>query len=316
MAAVANPDSLATSRPSPPQLGLVGPVRNQRRLAELQLVLKSLGIEHGISAREGGFYFVVDAHKVERTQRALVEYEQENQNWPPRPARRDRLAYSGSPRLSFFWAALLGIVFLFSGPVATRTAWFMDGISSSERVMHGEAWRTVTALTLHADAAHLLGNVAVGGVFLWAASARLGYGRAALFTLLGGTVGNLANAVAHRVMHAPHSSLGASTAVFATVGLLVGTQVKVSKENGSKKWTDRVGPWVGGAALLGMLGASAQADLWAHFYGLAAGAALGLVASTSSVANTQKSWVQPAYAAATVGILGAAWALAFAMPPV
>ncbi|MEO7094822.1 MAG: rhomboid family intramembrane serine protease [Polyangiales bacterium] len=310
----------APHRDTPPGLELIGPVRDARKLAELQLVIKALGVQHGISSRDDGFYFLVPVKKAARVRDALIDYERENRDWPPRRAPREKLAYAGasSSRLSVVWAAVLSIVFLFSGTVAVRGPWFRAGVASSDRILHGEVWRAVTALTLHADAAHLFGNVAAGGVFLWAASRRLGAGRAAMFTLLAGTIGNLANAVAHGIQHVPHSSIGASTAVFATVGLLVGSQARVNRGAGTRSMTDRMGPWVGGAAILGMLGASAQSDLWAHFYGLVAGVLLGLAAArTPAAAESAKGarrWVQPAYALATIGTLVASWGLAFAYP--
>jgi rhomboid protease GluP len=305
-------------RDTPPGLELIGPIRDARKLAELQLVIKSLGVQHGISSRDDGFYFLVPAKKAARVRDALIDYERENRDWPPRKAPRERLAYGGSSRLSVLWAAALSIVFLFSGTVAARGPWFRAGVASSDRILHGEVWRAVTALTLHADAAHLIGNVAAGGVFLWAASRRLGAGRTAMFTLLAGTIGNLSNAVAHGIQHVPHSSIGASTAVFATVGLLVGTQARVNRSAGARSFADRFGPWVGGAAILGMLGASAQSDLWAHFYGLVAGVILGLVAARTPPAHEAskgaRQWVQPAYALATIATLAGSWALAFAFP--
>ena len=305
-------------RETPPGLELIGPVRDTRKLGELQLVIKSLGVEHGISSRDDGFYFLVPTRKAARVRDALIDYERENRDWPPRRAPRERLAVAGSSRLPLVWAAVLSVVFLLSGPVASRSAWFSAGVSSSERIMQGEVWRAVTALTLHADAAHLLGNVAAGGVFLWAASRRLGAGRAAMFTVLAGTLGNLANAVAHGLQHVPHRSIGASTAVFAAVGLLVGSQARANRTAGARSFADRFGPWVGGAAILGMLGASAQSDLWAHFYGLLAGAVLGLFAARAPAAGQSnegvRRWVQPGYALAAVATLAASWALAFSFP--
>jgi hypothetical protein len=77
----------------PPRAQLVGPVRDGRKLAEWSLVLKSVGIEHGISTREDGWYLLVAAEHLPRVQRALRDYETENRDWPPRRTARDRLAY-------------------------------------------------------------------------------------------------------------------------------------------------------------------------------------------------------------------------------
>jgi len=95
-------------RDTPPGLELIGPIRDARKLAELQLVIKSLGVQHGISSRDDGFYFLVPAKKAARVRDALIDYERENRDWPPRKAPRERLAYGGSSRLSVLWSPPVG----------------------------------------------------------------------------------------------------------------------------------------------------------------------------------------------------------------
>ena len=305
------------SSPPPPEptQGQLGPVRDARKLGEWSLVLKSLGVAHTVSSRDDGWYLLVASGALPRSERAIRDYELENRDWPPRPARRERLVYAGSSVLLLGWAAALAAVFSLSGPVATGSRWFEVGIARADLVARGEVWRAVTALTLHADSAHLVGNLLVGGAFLWVASRRLGAGRALAFTVLGGTLGNLVNALVHAGwLHRPHASLGASTAVFATVGLLVGTQVRNNASLGHRKWTDVAGPWVGGAALLGMLGASPHVDLWAHLDGLLAGVVLGLVAARTPADGARRVWVQRCYAAGALAVVAGAWAIAFALP--
>ena len=88
-------DPAPRDRQSPPGLELIGPIRDTRKLGELQLVIKALGVQHGISSRDDGFYFLVPAKKAARVRDALIDYERENQNWPPRKAPRESLAYVG-----------------------------------------------------------------------------------------------------------------------------------------------------------------------------------------------------------------------------
>jgi membrane associated rhomboid family serine protease len=82
----------------------------------------------------------------------------------------------------------------------------------TERVMAGEWWRAVTALTLHADAPHVGGNAVAIGVLMTAVCWHLGPGLGAWLLLLAGAAGNLLTAAVHG---GGHSSVGASTAVFA-----------------------------------------------------------------------------------------------------
>ena len=298
-----------------PRAHLVGPVRDGRKLAEWSLVLKSVGVEHGISTREDGWYLLVAAENLPRVQRALGEYEIENRDWPPRRVARDRLAYEPSSTLVVAWSTVLALVFAASGPVAGLSRWFEAGVADSARIAHGQVWRAVTALTLHADGEHLIGNVIVGAAFLWFASRRMGAGRAAFFTLIAATIGNAANALLHHLQHQPHGSIGASTAVFSVVGLLVATQVRSDSARGVRTFVERMAPWVGGAALLGMLGASAKSDLWAHLFGLLAGVLIGLVVAHAPAGDPRRTrWIQRLYSAATFALLVGAWALAFAFP--
>src|SRR5579859_7358304 len=102
---------------APPSVQLVGPVRDGRKLAEWSLVLKSLGVEHGISTREDGWYLLVGVENIPRVQRALRDYEEENRDWPPRRVGRDRLEQEPSASLVVGWAMVLALVFAVSGPV-------------------------------------------------------------------------------------------------------------------------------------------------------------------------------------------------------
>ena len=81
----------------------------------------------------------------------------------------------------------------------------------------GEFWRAVTALTLHLDVGHLLANLGFGIVFGLLAGQLLGAGRRVGHGARRGGAANLLNAF---IQPATHSSVGASTAVFATLGLL------------------------------------------------------------------------------------------------
>jgi rhomboid protease GluP len=294
--------------------GAYGPMREPRKIAEYALVLRSIGVAHRISARDDGWYFVVEEHHLPRVRAALSDYEEENRDWPPRKVSvREPLAQRGSARAPLLWALCLTLFFLVTGPVAGRSPWFDAGTASSTRILHGEVWRAVTALTLHADAGHLLGNAAAGGTFLWAASRRWGEGRAVLATVLAGGLGNLANALAHP--HG-HQSIGASTAVFGTVGVLVATQLASNRSAGVRRWTDRIGPWVGGLALLGALGASGQnTDLAAHGFGLLAGLVIGVLGAwmigRGQSSSGRRGWGDLLGWASSAALVGGSWVLAF-----
>jgi membrane associated rhomboid family serine protease len=292
-----------------PAVRHIGPIP-KAKLGEWSLVLRSQQINHGLSAGPDGYFVTVVEPDVARSVAALRAYEDENKDFRPAPRVVERLPFERS-FVAPFVAIAMSIFFLVTGPVALRSAWFGAGTADAYRIFHGEPWRAVTALTLHADTAHVLGNAISGGVFLNLLSRRLGPGRALFLTVVAGGLANVANAGVHLLMHQPHRSIGASTAVFAAVGLLAATQMTINHGAGVRRWTDRVGPIVGGIALLGMLGSSAQSDLWAHLLGLAVGAVLGIIVLLPKRARTPLGpGAQWTLGALSVGLIVASWAVA------
>ena len=84
----------------------------------------------------------------------------------------------------------------------------------------GEWWRLGTALFLHADFGHLISNV-LSGMFAFAAVlSTIGRRQGWLLLALASATGNLAIAALN--YPGPYLSLGASTAIFAALGLLTG----------------------------------------------------------------------------------------------
>lgn len=145
------------------------------------------------------------------------------------------------------------------------------GSADAAAIWNGEWWRAATALTLHGDGPHVLGNAVVSTLFVSLVCVRLGCGPALLLTVLGGVLGNLCNAL---VMGPPHDSIGFSTAVFAAAGLLA-TQGLADRS----RWWRPLVPLGAGFGLLAMLGAGGEnTDLGAHLFGFGAGLLLGAAA--------------------------------------
>jgi rhomboid protease GluP len=288
----------------------VGPVHDPRKLREWTLVLTSMSIAHAVRARAPGEppgnFILVAASERARALRAIELYEAENRDWPPH-RERERLPYARTLAAPLVMSLLVAF-FAVTGPVASGSTWFSHGTASSERILHGELWRAVTALTLHADTLHVVGNALSGSIFLSAVNRRLGDGRGPLLVLVSGAVGNLMNAVWYRTAHL---SIGASTAVFSAVGVLAATQLVLDRGHVQRTWVERAAPVVGGLALLGTLGASPHSDLLAHLFGLVAGLVIGL-ATTLRFASGGRSrpWVQAACALSAIAIVVGSWALA------
>jgi membrane associated rhomboid family serine protease len=299
--------------PSPGEsdTGVIGPIYQARQLREWALVLSSMGISHVVRDAPPGWVLLVTGADHARALEAIRLYEVENQNWPPR-RQRELLPYART-LVAPFVMSLLVVFYAVTGPAAAASMWFAKGTASSQLILHGEVWRTVTALTLHADTLHVLGNALTGSIFLSAVNRRLGDGRGPLVVLLAGALGNGMNAAWHP---SGHLSIGASTAVFAAVGVLVATQLSVDRKDGGRRtWFERVAPIVGGLSLLGMLGASPHSDLLAHLFGLVAGLVVGLVTALVIRGSSKSSLaVQLVSAALTVAIVVASWSLALHAP--
>jgi len=293
-----------------PKAGVIGPVYQANELREWALVLSSMGITHAVRDVEEGWVILVTGRDRERALEAIRLYEAENRNWPPKK-QRESLPYARS--LAAPLVMLLLIVFYaVTGPSAASSVFFTQGTASSQRILHGEVWRTVTALTLHADTLHVLGNALTGSIFLSAVNRRLGDGRGPLVVLIAGALGNGLNAIWHRT---EHLSIGASTAVFAMVGVLAATQILVDRRSGPRTWFERVAPIVGGLALLGMLGASPHSDLLAHLFGLIAGLVVGFLTALVVRGSKKSSLaVQLASVALTIAIVVTSWSLALHAP--
>src|SRR5207248_1995931 len=88
---------------------------------------------------------------------------------------------------------VIGLVFallvLASFLAQTDTA-LERGAAEAARILRGDWWRAVTALTLHIDAAHAGGNALAGAIALSALAHRLGPAPAAWLALLSGILGN------------------------------------------------------------------------------------------------------------------------------
>ncbi|MBW2454660.1 MAG: rhomboid family intramembrane serine protease [Deltaproteobacteria bacterium] len=243
---------------------------------------------------------------------AIDIYEEENVNWPPE-RNKDRPRHGSSPLVLMALFAMALFFFYVTGPVSRGGSWFTHGRADA-LLLATEPWRMITALTLHADAQHVLGNVISGSIFGAMLSRRIGPGGALFAMLLAGALGNAANALYH--LPDGHRSIGASTAIFGAVGLLAAVQLVL--DFGQRKKRDRYGvvdflaPVVGGLALLGALGSGRHSDLGAHGFGFLSGVVLGLGAAWVIRRQDARpsTTLQVVAALSAFAIIGGSWALA------
>src|SRR4030095_4561825 len=183
------------------------------------------------------------------------EFDAEPEAPPPEPA-----DHGGGKLAGLVMAALLVLAYAWTGPRAEGGVAFRAGGADADRILSGELWRSVTALTLHADLSHLVANATAGAFLATAVCRTLGGGLGASLIVVAGAVGNLLNAALNG---SPHVSVGASTAVLGAVGLLSGlafARTRRARRRRRRAWL----PLAAGLALLGLLGAAPHTGLWAQ----------------------------------------------------
>jgi membrane associated rhomboid family serine protease len=269
------------------------------------LVLEAMGIPHRIESRAAGFAVLVPPKALPKALAALDAQDQEA-NETPVP---DTATDLGRSYVGLAMGATLAAFFLVTGPRhgLDRGGWFQFGSAIADRIVHGEVWRAVTALTLHADWMHVIGNSVAGLVFVGALGRWLGGGLALFVTLLAGVGGNLLTAYIYK--HS-HSVVGASTSTFGALGVLVGLQlIRRFRMRSVGRFRRGLLAIASGMALLAMLGAGERSDLLAHATGLGAGMVTG--AGLGLWMRKPFRWLgQLLFLVLTVGLIVGSWLLA------
>jgi membrane associated rhomboid family serine protease len=237
-----------------------------RRAMDLSLVLDEEGIAHELrTAAADSWAILVSDSDAERADRALRAFENENPGATASP--RERAA---QPLVDASTAVIAGMLFAlatFAVRLVQSPAWYERGAADAAAILGGEWWRCVTALTLHGDEGHALGNAALGGILLAFLSRRLGVGLAALVLVGSGALGTLCAAA---LLRRQFVSIGASTAVFGALGALAAMEA-MNPQSRRRAFV----PLGAGLALLGFLGTSPHADLAGHLFGFGSGLVVG-----------------------------------------
>ena len=243
---------------------------NPEQANAYSLVLNSSGIAHRVVGASGGFRIEVTEPNVEAAWKAIGQYQAENPtssaDLPARHSPSSKVPVSG-----IAVALLLLCVHLSAMTSSAPEDYFRVFGANARRIMAGEAYRCATALVLHADAAHVAGNMVGIVLFGGAVCAVTGSGVGWLMILATGILGNWINAFAHET---GHLSVGASTSVFGSVGILCALQAINAVRNG-RGWKRTVLVFGAGIALLAFLGTSARSDLGAHLFGFFSGVLMG-----------------------------------------
>lgn len=250
-------------------------VLSRRKAKVWGLVLEARKIPFHVAKHGLGWQILVVYSDLDQSLKELRQYEKENRDWPPAPPQGTPLIDN---RTTTVWVLIaLGIFFnITQDPpswISPHTLdWYDVGNAHAQKIMSGQWWRLVTALTLHADWQHLLGNLLIGGIFISRLSRDLRSGPAWLLILTSGAIGNLVNAW---LQSPDHRAVGASTAVFGAVGILAAISMVRYRKNlrPRRRWALPVAAALGLLAMLGVGGENT--DLGAHLFGFMAGLPLG-----------------------------------------
>ena len=241
--------------------------------ADHGLVVLAAGYSYWLAESPDGFRLLVEPSALNIARAQLAAYDRESAHWPP-----PRIADPWTPGNVDFASPLLWALTILALHRATLQApWLVErGALDVRAIWAGnEWWRPFTALFLHADAAHVLSN-ALGGLLVFSAViSTLGRMRGWLLVAGAGVLANLVIAFANRAQ--PYTSLGASTAVFASVGLLAGRGIRIAwRSTHPHRWRAMFAPFAAGATVLALYGAGEQrVDVGAHLTGFLVGVVLG-----------------------------------------
>ncbi len=236
------------------------------------LVLSASDIPYKIESTDRRFYIYVHPRHRSAACRTIARYLEENRSF------RKKESVSLNPPAHKTWSAVFVALFLVAvhraiGPGDIRHMFVQSFGADASLILAGDLFRCVTALLLHTDALHLLSNVFGLVIFGTAVASYSGWGVGWLLILLAGAAGNWVTAAWYRQAHL---SVGASTAVFAAVGLSAALMSRIYAKRYERSWRSWT-PVAGAMALLGLMGAAPHTDLAAHLFGFVSGLLFGFI---------------------------------------
>ena len=278
--------------------------RNRRSCSDRALVLAAVHIPYQLVDDGLSCALVVPAEFSSKAVEELRLYEDENP--PVQPKIKKRIVYQDALPGVIGYVLIICAVAWLAGYSFFGSNWFTAGRVDGNLIRAGEWWRTITALTLHSGVRHLLGNLVFGVFFGIFAGRLLGSGVAWLAVVVSAALGNAANTL---LLESTHRSIGASTAVFATLGLLAG-YVWRGQFMAQDRWSTRFGPVIGGLALLMFTGTGDEnTDIGAHLLGFVCGFGTGMLLTMIGKLPAPPR-VQIVAGAAAAGLIAVAWIVA------
>src|ERR1700680_3307289 len=301
---------MSTTDPPREGLGAPQPVPvfrgSQAACLEYALVLEAKGVPYERIESDGAWLLVVAPPLAQAAADELTRYAAERAGRREAPA--PFVPFTGSAMGAAVYAFVLILVAYCAGIELFGVDWLRVGALESKAGAAGEWWRAVTALTLHLDQEHLMGNLLFGVVAGMAAGRLLGPG-VAWASILG--AGVLANYAEILIAPATHRAVGASTAVFAALGLLSGLAWRQRLTLRERRWYVSAA-LLAGICLLTLLGAGNEhVDVLRPALGVLVGVVVGWFYARAGIPRSRGRRLQIAAGAGAALLVCAAWLAAF-----
>ena len=175
-------------------------------------MLLSQGITHRIErSEEGPFQIFVEPEKRRMAQFQIRLYHHEN------PPRDENPPLPLKLTLHPLWVLAIPIICTLLDFSDISIQMHNSGIADASKILRGEWWRTITAMTLHADSRHLASNLVSGFLALSLLHYRIPLAKLVPFLAVASAVANFFVAL---TVQTSFRSLGFSGFVFATIGCL------------------------------------------------------------------------------------------------
>ena len=270
---------------------------------EFSLVLEARGIEYEV--QESGDFWVLCVPRplIHDAYDEISRYSAERK--APRSTPSPMEPFSGAALGVMGYALILLLAAYCTGIGLFGADWLSLG--ALDAAAGREWWRALTALTLHLDQEHLMGNLLFGALAGIAAGRLLGPGVAWASILAAGA---LANYVEILIAPVTHRAVGASTAVFAALGLIAGLAWRQRLTLRERSWYASA-PLIAGICLLTLLGAgNAHVDVLGHALGFLFGVGVGWLFARAGIPRNRGKRLQIATGIGAAMLVFAAWFLA------
>lgn len=235
------------------------------------LILASQNIENHVERENNSFNILVNHADMEKALIMIETYYKENKFFRLKQQLQEIPISSFKSYTAFSIMGLLWLVHALCLHTHIHEDMILKYGASALFILQGETYRAVTALFLHSDARHLVGNMAGMLIFGAPVITLSGFGVGPFMLLFAGTIGNLINAHLYKTAHL---SIGASTAIMGAAGLLVAFQIT---QKAKPFRLNNLMPIFAGAVLIAMFSQGENTDVWAHVFGFFSGLASGVI---------------------------------------